>query len=106
MLIGFIIWGAVALVLFGIGVWDWNSKTAVGFYSGVKPPEVTDVRKYNHSVAILWFVYAILFTLLGLPLMLAEQNSPGVIFAALGVVFITIGLVVAYSVILAKYEAR
>ena len=106
MVIGFIIWGAVALVLVGIGVYDWNSKKAVGFYSGVKPPEVTDVRKYNHCVAILWFVYASIFALLGLPLMLSEENSPVVIFAALGVIFITIGLVIAYSLILSRFEAR
>ena len=61
MEMGFIIWSVVALVLAGIGIWDWNSKTAVGFYSGIKPPEVKDVKKYNHAVAKLWFIYALIF---------------------------------------------
>lgn len=105
MMTGFFIWSAVALVLVGIGIWDWNSKTPVGFYSGIKPPEVTDVRRYNHSVAIMWFVYAFVFELLGLPLMLSEENSAGVIFGALGVIFSIIVLAIAYNVILSKYEA-
>ncbi|MBO4781852.1 MAG: hypothetical protein J5522_05600 [Lachnospiraceae bacterium] len=105
MMTGFFIWSAVALVLVGIGIWDWNSKTPVGFYSGIKPPKVTDVRRYNHSVAIMWFIYAFVFELLGLPLMLSEENSAGVIFGALGVIFSIIVLAIAYNVILSKYEA-
>ncbi|MBR4776816.1 MAG: hypothetical protein IK007_04295 [Lachnospiraceae bacterium] len=105
MMTGFFIWSAVALVLVGIGIWDWNSKTPVGFYSGIKPPKVTDVRRYNHSVAIMWFVYAFVFELLGLPLMLSEENSAGVILGAVGVVFSIIILAIAYNVILSKYEA-
>lgn len=105
MMTGFFIWSAVALVLVGIGIWDWNSKTPVGFYSGIKPPKVTDVRRYNHSVAIMWFVYTFVFELLGLPLMLSEENPAGVIFGALGVIFSIIVLAIAYNVILSKYEA-
>ena len=71
---GFFIWSAVALVLVGIGIWDWNSKTPVGFYSGIKPTKVTDVRRYNHSVAIMWFVYAFVFELLGLPLEFIDER--------------------------------
>ena len=67
MIAGFIIWSIIALVLIGIGIWAWKSNKAVGFFSGVKPPEVSDARKYNHSVAVLWFAYAVLFELLGLP---------------------------------------
>ena len=52
MLIGFIIWSSITLLLLGIGIWAWNSGTPVSFFSGVKPPEVKDVRKYNHSVAV------------------------------------------------------
>ena len=102
--IGFIIWSVVALVLAGIGVWDWNSKTAVGFYSGIKPPEVNDVKKYNHAVAKLWFVYAAVFELLGLPLIFMEENSPLFLISVIGVVFSVIGLAVAYTLILTKHK--
>ena len=58
MLPGFIIWSAIFLMLLGIGIWAWNSGKAVGFFAGVQPPEVKDVRAYNHAVAWLWFGYA------------------------------------------------
>lgn len=102
MLIGFIIWSAVSLLLFGIGFWSWNSGKAVGFYSGVKPPEVKDVRKYNHSVAVLWFVHAVLFELLGIPFLFLKQNRALFVVSILGTVGITFGLVIAYHRILQK----
>ena len=74
----------------------------MGFYTGVKPPKVNDVKKYNHSVAILWMVYALLFEVLGLPLLFLEQNNPGFLVSILGVVVITIALVVVYNRILAR----
>lgn len=104
MLIGFIIWSAVSLLLLGIGFWSWNSGKAVGFYSGVKPPEVKDVRKYNHSVAVLWFAYALLFWLLGIPFLFLKQNSALFLLSILGTVAITLALVIAYQKILQKYR--
>ena len=104
MLIGFIIWSAVSLLLLGIGFWSWNSGKAFGFYSGVKPPEVKDVRKYNHSVAVLWFAYALLFWLLGIPFLFLKQNSALFLVSILGTVAITLALVIAYQKILQKYR--
>ena len=102
MLIGFIIWSSITFLLLGIGIWAWNSGTPVSFFSGVKPPEVKDVRKYNHSVAVLWFVYAVLFELLGIPFLFLKQNRALFVVSILGTVVITIGLVIAYQRILQK----
>ena len=102
MLIGFIIWSSITLLLLGIGIWAWNSGTPVSFFSGVKPPEVKDVRKYNHSVAVLWFVYAVLFELLGIPFLFLKQNRALFVVSILGTVGITFGLVIAYQRILQK----
>jgi hypothetical protein len=102
MIIGFIIWSSVALLLLGIGIWAWNSGTPVGFFSGVKPPEVKDIRQYNHSVAVLWFVYAILFETLGIPFLFLGQNHALFVVSILGTVGITFGLVIAYHRILQK----
>ena len=106
MIAGFIIWSAVSLSLVGIGIWAWFSRKAAGFYAGVEPPKVTDVRKYNHAVAVLWFVYAALFELLGIPLLFLKQNSAGFILPVLGIPVITIGLVIAYNRILSKYQQQ
>ena len=104
MLIGFIIWSLIALICVGIGIWAWNAKQAVGFFAGIKPPEVKDVKKYNHSVGILWLVYAALLEGVGVPFLFLKQNSAGFVIPYLGVIVITIGLVVAYNIILAKNQ--
>ena len=101
---GLIIWSAVAALIVGIGIWSWKSPKAVGFYSGVEPPKVRDVRKYNHAVACLWFVYAALFEILGLPLLAEKKGQPLFLVSILGVVFITILLMAAYNRILSKHR--
>ena len=104
MIIGFVIWSIVFLVLLGIGIWAWKSGKAVGFYTGTEPPEVTDVRKYNRSVAVLWFVYAGLFELLGLPFLFLKKNVLGFLLSIAGVPMISIALMIVYNRILRKYE--
>ena len=104
MTAGFVIWSITALILLGIGVRAWRSDKAVGFFSGVKPPEVSDVRKYNHSVAVLWFAYATLFELLGTPFLFLKQNSAGFLLSVLGVPLISIALMIIYNRILARYR--
>ncbi len=106
MIFGFVIWSIVFLVLLGIGIWALNSNKPVGFYTGTKPPEVTDVRKYNRSVAILWFAYAGLFELLGLLFLFLKHNAAGFLWVVLGVVVITIMLMIVYNRILRKYERK
>lgn len=104
-IIGFTIWSLVALIFLIIAIVDFRSEKPVGFYTGVKPPEVSDVKKYNRAVGIIWLVYFAVFELLGLTLLFYEQNSPAFIIPILGVVFLTIGIIVAYNMVLAKYKA-
>lgn len=106
MFIGFIIWSAVFLVLLGIGILAWRSEKPVGFFSGVKPPEVTDIRRYNHAVAVLWFGYAGLFELIGLPFLFTERNPAWFLWMIPGTVVISIGLTIVYSRILRRYERK
>ena len=106
MIAGFIIWSVVSTVLLGIGIWAWKSDQPVGFYAGVKPPEVSDTRKYNHAVAVLWFAYAGLLELLGVPLLFLKQNSAGFILPILGIAFLSIALAAVYNRILAKYRRK
>ena len=106
MTVGFVIWSIVFLVIVGIGIWTWRSEKAVSFFTGTKAQEVTDVRKYNRSVAVLWFGYAVLFELLGLPLLFPKQNSVGFLGSILGVPVISIALMIVYHRILRKYEKK
>lgn len=104
MMIGFVIWSIIFLVLLGIGVWTWKSDKAATFFTGTKPPSVTDVRKYNRAVAVLWFVYAGLFELLGIPFLFLKQNAPSFLWSIAGVPVISVALMIAYNRVLRKYE--
>ena len=102
---GFAFWTITCLIFVGLGVWSFISKKAVGFWAGVEPPKVKDVKKYNRTVGILWFIYAGLMDMMGIPLIFLDQNSAGFIPVILGSVAVTIGLVAAYVMIEKKYKA-
>ena len=68
--------------------------------------KVKDVKKYNHAVAKLWFAYAAVLELLGLPLLAGRQNSPVFIITVLGTVAATVGLAAGYHFILAKHQEQ
>lgn len=102
-LIGFVVWTIVSLMFVLIGIYAWNTKKAVGFFTFQKPLELTDVKGYNHAVAKLWFVFAAVMILLGLPL-LAGQNSPYIMISVFGAMFAVIGIIIAYLKIEQKYK--
>ena len=104
MIVAFVIWSVVAMVFVGIGVSCRKSKEPVGFFTGVKPPAVKDVKQYNKAVSRLWIVFAVLLEMLGVPFLFAYQNSPVFIIVMLGVMVLVIALMVAYLKIEAKYR--
>ena len=106
MVFGFIIWTLISLILLGIGIRCRQSEKAVGFFTGTKPPAVNDVRKYNRSVAVLWFAYAGLFELLGLPFLFLKHNAAGFLLCIAGVPVISIALMLVYTRILRRYEQK
>lgn len=104
MIIGFIIWSLVAAIFLGIGISCRKSTEAAGFFTGCKPPEVKDIKKYNHAVANLWFISAAVYEVLGIPLLFLEQNSAGFIPVIFATVWGVIIMVVVYLKIEAKYK--
>ena len=100
----FIIWTIVAFVFVGIAISARKSKEAVGFFTGVKPPEVTDVKAYNRAVSNLWVIVAMAFELMGVPFLFLEQNSPYFIFIMLLIMPLVIGMAIAYLQIERKYK--
>jgi len=105
MIIAFIIWSIAAVLFLGIGTSGRKSKEAVGFFTFVKPPVVTDVNKYNRSVSMLWIIVAVIFEIIGIPLLFLEQNSPMFIPVIFGAVALIIGMIIVYIKIEAKYKA-
>ena len=106
MVIAFVIWSIVAILFFGIGIWSRKSKKPVGFWSNVSAPEVNDVKRYNNAVSVIWFVFAVIFELLGLPLLFFKQNSPILVFVAVGVIFLIIGVMGAYTIVENKFRNK
>jgi len=105
MIIAFAIWTIVAVLFLGIGINGRKSKEAVGFFTFQKPPVVTDVKKYNRSVSMLWMIAAVLLEILGIPILFLEQNSPMFIPVIFGVAALMIGMIIVYLRIEAKYKA-
>ena len=104
MLIAFIIWSIAAVLFLGIGIAGRKSKEAVGFFTFVKSPEVTDVNKYNRAVSTLWIISAVVLEIIGVPLLFSEQNSPMFILLIFGVVVLVIGMMITYVRIESKYK--
>lgn len=106
MVVAFFIWCIVGLLMIGMGISAFFAKKPMGFWANAKMFEVTDLKKYNTAVGILFCGYGIVFILLGLP-MLAGQNSAWVLLSVLGVMVESIALMIIYTVgIEPKYKKR
>ena len=55
--------------LFMFGCIHMVFKKAIGFWGNKKMFEVTDIRKYNHTMSKLYVTHGIVFILPGLPLL-------------------------------------
>lgn len=106
MVIAFIIWSIVAILFALIGVSTYRSRKEAGFFTFVKPPKMKDVVKYNHAVGKLWFVFAAILEVLGIPFLFLEQNSPVVVFLILALMLLVIAISIAYIKIEGKYRER
>lgn len=86
----------------------FNEEQKAGkFFANVETAKnISDVAAYNKAVGKLWIVFAVIFEILALPLLPAQQNSPFVLLSVLGVVFLIIALVYSYMRILSKYQNK
>lgn len=102
-IIAFIIWVLVSFVFIIIGIYDLRAEEVVGFWSNGKKPEVTpeNLRAYNRAVGMLWIGFAIIFLLLGVPL-LAGDNSPLVVITLLGSMAEIVALMAVYVLVIEK----
>ena len=104
----FIIWAIMGILFIVMGIYDMNSKKAkpFGFWANAQVVPIEDVKEYNRALGILWCVYGTLFTLIGLPL-LNMKNSALLIIPILGTMFISIGAMITYVVIIEpKYRQK
>ena len=107
-LIAFVIWAIMGVLFIAMGIYDLNSKKAkpFGFWANAEVAPIEDAKGYNRALGILWCVYGVLFTLIGLPL-LDEQNSGLIILSILCAMLISIAAIVVYVVgIEPKYRKK
>lgn len=102
-MIGFIIWAIVGCFFIGLGIFSFISKNPrpLGFWANAKVFEVSNVKKYNHAMGILWCVFGIVFIVLGIPL-LGGQNNPLILFSVIGAMAEAIAVMVVYVLIIEK----
>ena len=104
MVVAFIIWSIVAFMFVVIGIVDWNSKTEVGFFTGVEPGKKKDIVGYNRAVAKIWFFFSAMLEIIGIPLLFIQQNSAIAVIVCLLTVALIIAIMIVYVKVDAKYK--
>lgn len=100
-MMAFIIWAIIGLIFVGIGVLAFFSKKPMGFWANAEMFQVSNIRKYNRTMGIMWCVFGVVFALLGLPL-LAGENSPYIMLSVVGVMLEVIAFMVIYVLVIEK----
>ena len=100
---GFIIWAGLGLAFSGYGLFAAFSKKQrpFGFWANAEQFPVRDVKGYNRALGILFFVFGVIFALLGIPL-LNGQNSAGIMFSVLGTMLEVIVMMGIYILVIEK----
>ena len=107
-LIAFVIWGITGVLFIVMGIYEFHSKKTkpFGFWANAEVTSIEDVKGYNRALGVLWCVYGVLFTLIGLPL-LDGQNSGMIMVPILGAMLLSVAAMVAYVVgIEPKYRKK
>ncbi len=95
----FVIWMAVGLFIIGDGIWTGFRKKAVRFWGFAKMYEVTDVKKYNRALGILYMLYGAGFIALGIPLRYG-RDTPALITSVRNAVFEIVALLLIYALVI------
>ena len=57
-------------------------------------------------MAKIWFVFAVVLELLGIPLLFIKQNSPMIMFAVIGMMILIIVIMGVYTKVEDKYRKK
>ena len=106
MMTAFLIWCVVGCFMFALGLYSFFAKNPTGFWASEEVFQVTNIKRYNWSMAEVFCAVGIVFILLGLPLLFG-QDTVWILFSIVGVMVEVIASMVIYTLgIEKKYKAR
>ena len=100
-MMAFVVWAIIGLIFVGLGVVAFFSKKPMGFWANAEMFQVSDTKRYNRTMGIMWCIFGVVFALLGLPL-LAGENSPYIMLSVVGVMLEVIAFMVIYVLVIEK----
>lgn len=97
---GFSAFALIGLFFLVMGIRCRHSDKPSGFWANAEQFEVTDVRAYNRTMSKLWFVAAVLYTALGLPLLTPANILLVILVSVVGCMIVSIGLMVFFTTVI------
>lgn len=96
-ILGAFISGIILIIFSGVSIYAFTDKEPMALYSGsvVNKDEITDIKKYNRAVGILWTCYTI-------PVLIAFIFS--FINSVVGTIIMCAGIVIGFPIILIVYK--
>ena len=90
-----------------MGIRCRHSDKPSGFWANAEQFEVNDVRAYNKAMSKLWFVAAVLYTALGLPLLTPANILLVILVSIIGCMIVTIGIMIFFTTVIeSKYRKK
>lgn len=87
----------IGLFFLIIGIRCRHSDKPSGFWANAEQFEVTDVHAYNMAMSKMWFVAAVLYTALGLPLLTPANILLVILISVVGTMIVSIGLMIFFT---------
>lgn len=104
---GFSAFALIGLFFLILGIRCRHSEKPSGFWANAEQFEVTDVHAYNKAMSKLWFVAAILYTSLGLPLLTPANILLVILVSVVGTMIVSIGLMIYFTTAIEpKYKKK
>ena len=104
---GFSAFALIGLFFLIMGIRCRHSDKPSGFWANAEQFEVTDVRAYNKAMSKLWFVAAVLYTALGLPLLTPANVLLVILVSIIGCMIVTIGIMIFFTTVIeSKYRKK
>ena len=87
----------IGLFFLIMGIRCRHSDKPSGFWANAEQFEVTDVHAYNKAMSKMWFVAAVLYTALGLPLLTPANILLVILISVVGTMIVSIGLMIFFT---------